>query len=44
MDKTNYREVYLILNKLGKNYIDKIPNKMYNYIVENMETQNTKKL
>ena len=44
MDKTNYREVYLILNKLGKNYIDKIPNKIYNYIVENMETQNTKKI
>ncbi len=39
MNKRNYREVYLILNKLGKEYIDKIPPNIYRYIVENMDTE-----
>lgn len=26
MTKENYREIYLILNKLGPNYIKKYPN------------------
>ena len=37
----NYREVYLILNKLGEEYINKIPKTIYNYIVETMTTSNT---
>ena len=39
MNKRNYREIYLILNKLGKEYIDKIPPNIYRYIVENMDTE-----
>ena len=39
MNKRNYREIYLILNKLGKEYIDKIPTNIYQYIVENMDTE-----
>ncbi len=39
MNKRNYREIYLILNKLGKEYIDKIPPNIYQYIVENMDTE-----
>ena len=39
MNKRNYRESYLILNKLGKEYIDKIPPNIYRYIVENMDTE-----
>ena len=39
MIKRNYREIYLILNKLGKEYIDKIPPNIYRYIVENMDTE-----
>lgn len=39
MNKRNYREIYLILNKLGKEYIDKIPSNIYQYIVENMDTE-----
>lgn len=31
----NYLEIYGILHKLGKNYIEKIPKKLYNYIEEN---------
>ena len=41
MNGENYREVYLILNKLGEEYISKIPKTIYNYIVENMTTSNT---
>ena len=39
MNKRKYREIYLILNKLGKEYIDKIPPNIYRYIVENMDTE-----
>ena len=39
MNKRNYREIYLILHKLGKEYIDKIPPNIYRYIVENMDTE-----
>ena len=39
MNKRNYREISLILNKLGKEYIDKIPPNIYRYIVENMDTE-----
>ena len=39
MNKRYYREIYLILNKLGKEYIDKIPPNIYRYIVENMDTE-----
>ena len=39
MNKRNYREIYLILNKLGTEYIDKIPPNIYQYIVENMDTE-----
>lgn len=39
MNKRNYREICLILNKLGKEYIDKIPPNIYRYIVENMDTE-----
>ena len=39
MNKRNYREIYLILNKLVKEYIDKIPPNIYRYIVENMDTE-----
>lgn len=38
MNSENYREVYLILNKLGNEYINKIPKKVYNHIKENMAT------
>lgn len=41
MTKENYREIYLILNKLGANYIEKIPKSIYNYIIQNMSTLNT---
>ena len=33
MNKRNYREIYLILNKLGKEYIDKILNKSSIYLM-----------
>ena len=39
MNKRNYREINLILNKLVKEYIDKIPPNIYRYIVENMDTE-----
>lgn len=39
MTKENYREIYLILNKLGSNYIEKIPQSIYNYIKLNMSTE-----
>ena len=39
MNKRNYREIYLILNKLGDEYIKKIPPKLYKYIEENMDTE-----
>lgn len=42
MNKSNYREVYLILNKLGDEYIKRIPANIYKYIVENMDTQTIK--
>lgn len=41
MTKDNYREIYLILNKLGANYIEKIPKQIYNHIIQNMSTSNT---
>ena len=40
MTKENYREIYLILDKLGPNYIKKIPKSIYNYIKLNMSTKN----
>ena len=39
MTKENYREIYLILNKLGPSYIKKVPKSVYNYIVQNMSTK-----
>lgn len=39
MTKENYREIYLILNKLGSNYIKKVPKSVYTYIVQNMTTK-----
>lgn len=32
-------EVYLILNRLGEEYIKKIPTEIYNYIIKNKENQ-----
>ena len=34
-----FSEVYAILNTLGKEYIDKIPDKIYNLIKENKSNE-----
>lgn len=39
MDKQTYREIYLILNKLGKSYIEKIPEPIYEAILQNMSNE-----
>ncbi len=36
MNKETYGEIYLILQKMGKKYIDKIPRGIYNEIIYNM--------
>lgn len=36
MNKEIYGEIYLVLQKMGKEYIDKIPESIYNKIIDNM--------
>ena len=35
MNKEIYGEIYLVLQKMGKEYIDKIPESIYNKIIDN---------
>ena len=39
LNRRTLLEVYLILNKLGENYINKIPENIYNFIIQNKENQ-----
>ena len=39
LNRRTLLEVYLILNRLGQDYINKIPADMYNYIIQNKENQ-----
>ena len=36
MNKEIYGEIYLVVQKMGKEYIDKIPESIYNKIIDNM--------